>query len=95
MPFNGPVTLTAEQFQTLLSRIRENAPAAAPAAPAVPLTPDQQLAERMWSMDQPRPRPPFDARAVMVGMESARQENEVRRVVAAQVEAQLAAIRRA
>lgn len=96
MTFTGPVTLTIEQFQALLSRIRENA-SAVPAAPAaVPLSPDQQLADRMWSIDRPRARPPFDASAVLLSdTASERSKGDVQRIVAAQVEAQLAAVRAA
>lgn len=96
MTFTGPVTLTNEQFQTLLSRIRENASVAPAPAPAAPLSPDQQLADHMWSIDRPRARPPFDASTVLLAdTASERYKSDLQRIVTAQVDAQLAAVRAA
>lgn len=96
MAFTGPVTLTNEQFQTLLSRIRENASVAPAPAPAAPPSPDQQLVDYIYGTDRPRARPPFDASAVLLAdTDSERHKSDMQRIVTAQVEAQLAAIRTA
>lgn len=88
--------LTDEQFQILLSRVSENAAAAAPAPPAVPVEPsrEQALTDYVYGTGRRRP-PPFDADTLLTDMALDRMEDEMRRNVTAGVKAELAADRAA
>lgn len=88
--------LTDEQFQMLLARVSENAAAAAPAPPAVPVEPsrEQALTDYVYGTGRRRP-PPFDADTLLTDMALDRMEDEMRRNVTTRVKAELAADRAA